>query len=103
MECSINKIGYFFAALIWNVAILSVVSFFISWLLDIIGYRLENDIIRGYAYGIALISVVIMFWFGLLAFILSWLVKCRQCGSRILRFDLPFLVSLTKCRCRECS
>jgi len=102
MECNINKIGYFFIALIWNIALLSVVSFVASWGFDILGSVFDSEIIRGYAYGVALLATISMFWFGLLAAILSSFVKCKTCGSRIMMLRAPFLVSLTKCSCVSC-
>ena len=102
MECNVNKIIYFFIASIWNIAILSVVCFLAGWLLDIAGSIIDNEFIRGYAYGIALLSTITMFWFGLLSLILSHFVKCNQCGLRILRLQRPFFASLLNCRCKKC-
>ncbi len=103
MECNINKIGYFFIALIWNIAVLSVVSFLLGWAFDILGSFFDSEIIRGYAYGVALLATISMFWFGLLAAILSNFVKCKQCDSRIMTLSAPFFVSLTKCKCNNCN
>nr|CAP48587.1 putative integron gene cassette protein [uncultured bacterium] len=102
MECNVNKIVYFFIASIWNIAILSVAFFLGGWLLDIVGSILESDSVRDYAYGVALLATISMFWFGLLSLILSFFVKCKQCGQRVLRLKRPFLVSPTNCRCKEC-
>jgi hypothetical protein len=102
MECNVNKIGYFLVALIWNIAVLSVVGFLAAWPLDIFGYAIGNNIIRGYAYGIGIIASISIFWFGLLAAILSSFVKCKSCYSRIISLRYPFFVSLIKSRCVNC-
>ena len=102
MECGINKAGYFLVAIVWNCALLSAVLFLASWPLDIVGYAIDDERIRGYAYGTALLATIATFWVGLLAAILSSLVKCKRCASRVLLMRFPFFVSLTKCRCLTC-
>ena len=102
MECNIGKIGYFLVALIWNIAVLSVVGHLTAWLLDILGSAIDSNIIRGCAYVIGMITAVSTVWFGLLAAILSSFVECKNCGSRILSLRSPFFVSLIKCRCVNC-
>lgn len=97
-----EKIGYFLVALIWNIAVLSMCCFPAGWLLDVFGYVIDNEIIRGYAYGVGLLATLAMFWFGLLAAILSGFVKCKACNSRVLVLCFPYFVSLTKCRCSKC-
>ena len=102
MECNINKVGYFSVALIWNIAVLSVACFLAGWLLDIFGAVTDNKTIRGYAYGVAILATISMFWFGLLAAVLSAFVKCKKCGFRIMSLRFPFFVSLIECRCSNC-
>ena len=102
MECNINKIGYFIIALIWNIAVASVMLFLIAWPLDILGAIIESEIVRGYAYGAGIIGTISMFWFGLLAAILSNFVKCKKCNTRSMSLSYPFFVSLTKCKCVNC-
>lgn len=102
MDCNINKVGYFSVALIWNIAVLSVVCFLAGWLLDILGAAIDNKMIRGYAYGVAILATISMFWFGLLAAALSTFVKCKKCGSRVMSLRFPFFVPLTECRCFNC-
>lgn len=103
MECNINKAGYFLIALIWNIAIASVVVFLLAWPLDIIGAIIESEVVRGYAYVAGVLGTISMFWFGLLAAILSSFVKCKKCNSRVMSFRYPFFVSLIKCKCINCS
>ena len=102
MECTTNKLGYFIAALIWNNTILSVIILLVSWPLDILGSVINSEIIRGYAYGFAIVATICTFWFGILSAIFSSLVKCKKCGSRILKFRSTFLVSLINCKCNNC-
>jgi hypothetical protein len=102
MKCIVTKVGYFLVALIWNIAVLSVVCFLASWLLDVFGYAIDSEIIRGYAYGSALLATIAMFWFSLLAAILSGFFKCKACDSRVMALRFPYFVSLTKCRCSKC-
>jgi hypothetical protein len=102
MNCNIGKVGYCLVALIWNIAVLSVVCFLASWLLDIVGSATDNKMIRGYAYGVAMLATISMFWFGLLAAVLSAFVKCKRCGSRVMSLRFPFFVSLIECRCVNC-
>lgn len=102
MECDINKVWYFIIALIWNVAIFSVVCFFTGWTLDILGAVIDSKIIREFAYGVGLLATISMFWFGLLAAILSVFVKCKKCGSRIMILRSPFFVSSIKSKCVNC-
>lgn len=103
MECNINKTGYLLIALVWNIAAASVVTFLIGWPLDVIGIIIESEAIRGYAYGASILGTMSMFWFGLLAAILSNFVKCNKCNSRAMLLRYPFFVSLTKCKCSYCS
>jgi len=102
MKCTTNKLGYFIVALIWNIAILSVIILLVRWPLDILGSVINSEIIRGYAYGFAVVATISMFWFGLLAEILTNFVKCKKCGSRIMKFRSTFLVSLINCKCNNC-
>ncbi len=103
MECNINKIVYFLIAVIWNIAIASAFLFIVAWPLDILGAFIESEIVRGYAYGAGVIGTVSLFWFGLLAAILSSFVKCKKCNSRAMLLRYPLFVSLTKCKCIKCS
>lgn len=97
-----DKIGYFISALIWNIAIVSVACFLAAWGLDIFGSLIESEIIRGFAYVFALLATVSMFWFGLLAAILSGFITCKKCGSRIMTLNPSFFVPLIKCNCVNC-
>ncbi len=97
-----DKIGYFISALIWNIAIVSAACFLAAWGLDIFGSLIESEIIRGVAYVFALLATMSMFWFGLLAGILSVSITCKKCGSRIMTLNPPFFVSLIKCTCVNC-
>jgi len=103
MECNINKAGYFIIAVIWNIAIASVLLFLMAWPLDILGALIESEVVRGYAYGFGIIGTISMFWFGLLAAILSNFVKCKKCNSRAMSLSYPFFYSLTKCKCLKCN
>ena len=102
MECNINKAGYFLIAVIWNIAIASVLLFLVAWPLDILGALIESEVVRGYAYGFGIIGTISMFWFGLLAAIFSNFVKCKKCNSRAMSLRFPFFVSLIECRCFNC-
>lgn len=101
MNCT-SRVGYFSVALIWNIAVLSVVCFLAGFLLDIVGSATDNQMIRGYAYGLGLVATVSMFWFGLLAAALSTFVKCKRCGGRTMSLRFPFFVSLLSCKCLKC-
>lgn len=102
MESSISKIGYFVIALIWNIAVASVVLFLVSWPIDILGAIVESKEIRDYAYGGGILGAISMFWFGLLAAVFSYFVKCKKCGSRTMSLSYPYFVPLLKCRCANC-
>ena len=98
----IYNLSFFLVALIWNLAIISVFSFFASWFFDIFGSIIDSQIIRDNAYVIAMLATVTMFWFGLLAAILSMFFKCKSCGSRIIKPKFPFFISFTKSSCTSC-
>jgi len=98
----ITNLTYFVVALIWNVAILSVYSFFASWFFDILGALIENEAIRNNAYAVAMLATASMFSFGILAAILSKLVKCKSCGSPIIKPEFPFFISFKKFSCVSC-
>jgi len=102
MECNINKAGYFLIALVWNIAIASMVLCLVAWPLDILGVIIESEAVRGYAYGAGIIGTISMFWFGLLAAILTNLVKCKKCNSRAMSLRCPFFFSLIECKCVKC-
>lgn len=101
MNCT-SRVGYFSVALIWNIAVLSVVCLLAGFLLDIVGSATDNQLIRGYAYGISLLATFSVFWFGLLAAVFSTLVKCKRCGARTMSLRFPFFVSLLSCKCPKC-
>jgi len=101
MNCTF-KIRHFAVALIWNIAVLSVVCFLAGFLLDIVGSVTDNQVLRGYAYGVSLLATISMFWFGLLAAALSTFIKCRKCGSRKMSLRFPFFISLLSCKCPKC-
>lgn len=98
----IYKSSFFFVALFWNLAVFSVFSFFASWLFDILGSIIDSQIIKDYAYVIAILTSVGMFWFGFLAAILSSLFKCKSCGYRLMKSRFPFFVSFINTRCKNC-
>ena len=102
MNRYISRVGYFWGALIWNIAVLSVVCFLAGLLLDIVGSATDNQTIRGFAYGVGLLATISMFWFGLLAAALSTFAKCTRCGSKARPLRFPFFVSLLESRCTNC-
>ena len=96
------RVGCFAVALIWNIAVLSVVSFLVAFLLDIVGSATDSQAIRDFAYGLGLLATISMFWFGLLAAVLSASVKCKKCGVRTMTLRFPFFVLLLSRKCPNC-
>jgi len=98
----ISKFNYFFVAFIWNVAILSVYTFFASWFFDILGDVIGSEFIRDNSYAFALLATISMFWFGILAAVLSKLIKCKCCGSHIIKAKFPYFISFKRPSCIAC-
>ncbi len=98
----ISRVGYFVVALVWNTAVLSVVLFLTGFIFDIVGSATGNERVRGDAYAVGLLATVSGFWFGLLAAVLSPLVKCNRCGARTMSLRSPFFVSLHSRKCPKC-
>lgn len=91
MEATISKffskpIRYWITALIWNIAWLAAVLFVGSFLLDIIGSLTGISVLSNSAYGIALLSTLLIFWAGSFAWFLGFLLRCDNCGVRLIKF-----------------
>lgn len=102
MQCNVSRFVYCIVALIWNIAVLAVACFLLSWLAAAIGSLLGSEITKSMAFAVGLMSMVTMFWFGIIGLLLSLLVKCKQCKTPILTPKLPFFAHPIKCSCRRC-
>lgn len=98
----ISNFSYFFVAFIWNIAILSVYTFFASWLFDILGSVIGSEFIRDNSYAFALLATISMFWFGILAVIFSKFIKYKCCGSHIIKAPFPYFISFKRPNCNTC-
>jgi hypothetical protein len=83
-------------------AVIGTACFVVSWLLDIVGSISSSEEIRGYAYGAALLTTVVVIPSIALAAILARILRCERCGLRVLTVRTPFLVPLTGCECIKC-
>jgi DNA-directed RNA polymerase subunit RPC12/RpoP len=97
-----KRVTYFVAASVWNIAVIGIACFLASWLLDIVGAVVGSGELRGFAYGVGLLSTVMAVWSVALAAILASILRCDSCGSRILTVRSPYLVPLTSRGCPRC-
>lgn len=98
----ISNFSYIFVAFIWNIAIFSVYIFFASWFSHVLGSVIEVEIISGYGQAIAMLATFAIFWFGILAAISSKFIKCKCCGSRIIKASFPYFISFKRPCCKAC-
>lgn len=97
-----KNVTYVVAASVWNIAVIGIACFLASWLLDIVGAVFGSGELRGFAYGVGLLSAVVAVCSGALAAILASIVRCDRCGSRILTVRSPYLLSPTSRGCPRC-